>query len=154
MHFYTCMASATEMDALTDGVTELKNSTKVLATGALVAALMVGATGTAYAGTQDSTFNEIIPAFQFPGWTDSQNKEISNRDGHVRVGSVGSDYSVDVEMCQSALLVCGTKRFGLKDRGTADLPNGFVNGSVVRLQMRVGSGNVVRVQVQGTWRSN
>ncbi|MCJ1672603.1 MULTISPECIES: hypothetical protein [unclassified Rathayibacter] len=149
------MASAMEMDALIDGVTDMKNSTKALATGALVAALMVGATGTAYAGTQDSTFNETLPTFQIPGWTDDQHKEISNRDGHVRVGSVGSDYVVDVEMCQSVLLVCGTKRFGLNDRSTADLPNGFAAGSKVRLQMRVGGGgNVVKVQVQGTWRSN
>lgn len=154
MHFHIGMASATEMDALTDGVTDMKNSTKVLATGALVAALMVGATGTAYAGTQDSTFNEIIPAFQIPGWTDSQNKEISNRDGHVRVGSVGGDYIVDVEMCQSVLLACGDKITGLNDRGVANLPNRFPAGAVVRLQLRVGQANVVKVQVQGTWRSN
>ena len=132
----------------------MRTSTKALGTGALVAALILGSTGTAYAGTKNIAFDDILPRFQIAGWTDSQTKEISGFDGHVNVGSVGDDYSVDVEMCQSVLLACSEKALGLSDRSEANLSNGFPAGAEVRLQLRVGRGNVVRVQVQGTWRSN
>jgi hypothetical protein len=132
----------------------MKRWTKALATGGLVAALIFGATGTAYAGTKNIAFNETLPRFQIAGWTNSQTKEISDFDGHVNVGTVGDDYSVDVEMCQSALFACSEKVLGLKDRSEANLSNGFPAGAEVRLQLRIGRGNVVRVQVQGTWRSN
>ncbi|NQX15046.1 hypothetical protein [Rathayibacter sp. VKM Ac-2857] len=132
----------------------MKRSTKALATGGLVAALIVGATGTAYAGTKNIAFNETLPRFQIAGWTNSQTKEVSNLAGHVNVGTVGDDYSVDVELCQSLLLVCTDKVRGLRDRDDANLPNGFPAGAEVRLQLHVGSSNFVQVQVQGTWRSN
>jgi len=132
----------------------MRNSTKALAVGGLVGALMLGATGTAYAGTKNIAFNETLPRFQIAGWTNSQTKEITNLAGHVNVGTVGDAYSVDVELCQSLLLVCSEKVHGLRDRDDADLPNSFRAGAEVRLQLRVGSGNVVHVQVQGAWRSN
>ncbi|NRG40111.1 hypothetical protein HRK28_04165 [Rathayibacter sp. VKM Ac-2835] len=132
----------------------MRNSTKALAVGGLVGALMLGATGTAYAGTKNIAFNETLPRFQIAGWTNSQTKEISDFDGHVNVGTVGDDYSVDVEMCQSALLACSAKVRGLKDRSEANLHNRFPAGAEVRLQLRIGKGNVVQVQVQGAWRSN
>lgn len=117
----------------------------------------------AYAGVYNINYNLNLPIAQAAGHTAYQVKTYTghgtSRDGGtgmVSVQAVGSNYKVDVRMCSIGGLHCGgVKVYGLDDRTSAYQYNNYLAGTKNMVgQLRIASPNVVKVQVQGTYRTD
>lgn len=122
--------------------------------GTVLAGVLVGGAGAAFAGTQDTSFSTTIGVFGSAAYTNAQTKAVSNQAGNIAPSYIQYDRTISAREYRTTDGSRGTERTGIAAGDSVSLPNSFNKGNNIRAELAGNFTWTTRTQVDGTWRSN